>query len=37
MDRVRNVKIRKEVKQEGVLEKVKRSQLRWSDVFTGQL
>ena len=37
VDRVRNVKIREEVKQEGVLEKVQRSQLRWSDAFTGQL
>ena len=37
VDRVRNVNIREEVKQEGVLEKVQRSQLRWSDAFTGQL
>ena len=28
-DRVRNVEIREELKQEGVLEKVKRSQVRW--------
>ena len=29
VDRVRNVEIREELKQEGVLEKVKRSQVRW--------
>ena len=29
VDRVRNVEIREEIKQEGVLEKVKRSQVRW--------
>ena len=29
VDRVGNVEIREEIKQEGVLEKVKRSQVRW--------
>ena len=29
VDKVRNVEIREELKQEGVLEKVKRSQVRW--------
>ena len=29
VDRVRNVEIREELKQEGVLEKVKQSQVRW--------
>ena len=29
VDRVRNVEIREELKQEGVLVKVKRSQVRW--------
>lgn len=33
VDRVRNVKIREELKQEGVLEKVKRSQLRWREAL----
>ena len=31
VDRVRNVEIREELKQEGVLEKVKQSQVRWRE------
>ena len=33
VDRVRNVEIREELKQEGVLEKVKRSQVRWREAL----
>ena len=33
VDRVRNVEIRDELKQERVLEKVKRSQVRWREVL----
>ena len=33
VDRVGNVKLRVELKQEGVLEKVRRSQLRWRDAL----
>ena len=33
VDRVRNVEIRVELKQEGVLEKVKRSQVRWREAL----
>ena len=33
VDRVRNVEIKKELKQEGVLEKVKRSQVRWREAL----
>ena len=35
VDRVRNVEIRDELKQEGVLEKVKRSQVRWRKALEG--
>ena len=35
VDRVRNVEIRDELTQEGVLEKVKRSQGRWSEALQG--
>ena len=35
VDRVRNVEIRDELKQEGVLEKVKRSQERWREALQG--
>ena len=33
VDRVRNVEIREELKQEGVLEKVERSQVRWREAL----
>ena len=33
VDRVRNVEIREELKQEGVLGKVKRSQVRWREAL----
>ena len=35
VDRVRNVEIRDELKQEGVLEKVKRSQVKWREALQG--
>ena len=36
VDRVRNVEIREELKQEGVLEKVKRSQVRWREALAAR-
>ena len=33
---MRNVVIREELKQEGVLEKVKRSQVRWRELSLGR-
>ena len=33
MDRVRSVENREELKQEGVLKKVKRSQVRWREAL----
>ena len=33
MDRVRNVEIREELKQEGVLEKLRRSQVKWGEAL----
>ena len=35
VNRVRNVEIRDNLKQEGVLEKVKRSQVRWRETLEG--
>ena len=35
VDRVRNVEIEDELKQEGVMGKVKRSQVRWREALEG--
>ena len=35
VDRVRKAEIREELNQEGVLEKVKRSQVRWREALQG--